>query len=734
MAPAQNQTKLGIVGYTNRLSVAQGEKVSFMISCDAPEYQLDVVRLIHGHPSVAGPGFKEEVLQTAITGKYPGKKQELYPGSYGVVPDCEALRVSRSFTIQAWIYPTTANKGSQGILTKWSPSLSSGYGMLIDERGCLALHVGAAGCRLATVSSGMPLSDLNWYFVAATYDADTRKVTLVQKPLREWPGAITTRIHESSIDVGAIEGNRMPLLIGAHWQADRAGNDRPTAHFNGKIENPRVFQKALSSRELDALAQGESPEPSADSLIASWDFSLDVATDRIIDTSDRQLHGRTVNLPARSVTGHNWKGKETNFDRAPGEYGAIHFHDDDLIDAKWDVAAELQISLTMKSGIYAARLRSHQSEWYVTFFVRPQRGTASARIAFLVPTFSYLAYANMQSGCSGLLSLYDYHSDGTGVCYASRFRPLLDLNPKHLKFHAEDGRTYARHFCADLSLIDWMEVNRFSYDVITDDDLHLEGEALLKPYNVILTGSHPEYYSEQMLDGLQAYLTKGGRLMYLGGNGFYWVTSAGSQWPHPLEVRRWGGTETWVSAPGEYHHSTTGELGGLWRNRGRAPQSLVGIGFCADGWLDEPALTCALSRPYVRTPESHDPRAAFIFEGVADDELIGDFESLSLGRGAAGDELDRLEYAFGSPPHALCVATASGFKRHYHAIEERHFSGRWATDDPCVRADIVYLEYPNGGAVFSVGSIGWSGSLSFDCYDNNVSRITRNVLAKFMQE
>jgi N,N-dimethylformamidase len=44
---------------------------------------------------------------------------------------------------------------------------------------------------------------------------------------------------------------------------------------------------------------------------------------------------------------------------------------------------------------------------------------------------------------------------------------------------------------------------------------------------------------------------------------------------------------------------------------------------------------------------------------------------------------------------------------------------------------MVFFETPNGGAVFSVGSINWLGSLSHDGYDNNVSRITDNVILEF---
>ena len=137
-----------------------------------------------------------------------------------------------------------------------------------------------------------------------------------------------------------------------------------------------------------------------------------------------------------------------------------------------------------------------------------------------MPTFSYLAY-----GASGppVLSLYSFHSDGSGVCHVSSRRPILNLRPKVVENW--QGIDLVHMFNADLHLVDWLEAKGFQYDVITDGDLHAEGEELLAPYNVVITGSHPEYWSEQMLDALQDYLSQGGRLMYLGGNGFYWVTS-----------------------------------------------------------------------------------------------------------------------------------------------------------------------------------------------------------------
>ena len=45
---------------------------------------------------------------------------------------------------------------------------------------------------------------------------------------------------------------------------------------------------------------------------------------------------------------------------------------------------------------------------------------------------------------------------------------------------------------------------------------------------------------------------------------------------------------------------------------------------------------------------------------------------------------------------------------------------------------MVFFETAAGGAVFSSSSIAWAGSLSHNSYNNNVSKITGNVLKRFL--
>ena len=106
------------------------------------------------------------------------------------------------------------------------------------------------------------------------------------------------------------------------------------------------------------LKLGGSPLDLGEALAAAWDFSREISSDRIVDVSPNSNHGTAVNLPARAMTGANWTGDESNFTRAPGEYGAIHFHDDDLDDAGWETDFTFTIPDSLPSGIYAARLRA----------------------------------------------------------------------------------------------------------------------------------------------------------------------------------------------------------------------------------------------------------------------------------------------------------------------------------------------------------------------------------------
>lgn len=743
-----------VVGYADKLRVQPGESIGFKVSCELPSYKTQLVRLIHGDDNPRGPGFREELIDSPVNGEYPGRRQDLHPGSHVIVPDDSRLRVNSGFTLQAWIYPTTPQKGVQGIVTKWDSSGNTGYGLFVDEDGSLALWLGDGNGKVERFSAGVKLRPSKWYFVAGVYDSEHNKLVLQQRPLEDWPLDHTGAVAERPVSPQIVGDTDADLVMAGYWNGRESGRTLVSGHFNGKIENPRLFGRALGQDDIDALRADSFPVEQDNGLIAGWDFGRDFSKSAITDSSANGLHGEAINMPTRAVTGHNWSGKELDFKRAPDEYAAIHFHDDDLEDAGWDVDFRYAVPEGLRSAVYAFKLTASESEDYIPFAVRPRKGTATARIALLLGTYTFLAYANEHLASNPVLQeylrgagveleypstprekylmdnhlggLYDLHPDGSGICYASSRKPILNLRPTHIQRTVGKGRGAPVLLAADLHQVDWLEAKGYEFDVITDEDLHFEGESLLSSYKVVMSDAHPEYWTEEMLEGLEGYLRGGGRFMYMGGNGLYWVTSVDPERPHVIEVRRWKGTGSWEADPGESFHSTTGEPGGLWRNRGRHPQKLVGIGMTAQGGG-------ARNSAYHRQPGSFDPRAAFIFEGIGD-KMIGDFESLGMGWGAAGYEFDRLDLDLGTPSHALLLATASDFDDSFHHVAEEVFhmdSNQTGTTNPLVRADMVFFEYPNGGAVFSTGSIAWSACLSYNEYDNNVSKITDNVLRKF---
>ena len=549
---------MDIVGYADSFGVRAGDTIRFMVSCKLPSYTADVVRLIHGDLNPDGPGFKEKLVQNV--GTFSGQLQKLVIGSYAVVPDHPLLRLKESFTLSAWISSTTPSKSSQGLLTKWSDSNNTGYGLILDGDNGLSLWIGGSDGRVERISTGVPLRRASWYFVAASYDSSAGRVLLYQQPQTIWPRDPSAAVVEKEIGQLEIADNSIPLIMAGYCEGEESAEPSIAGLYNGKIDRTAVFGRGLSLPELESLRDGASPSELGDDLIAAWDFGRDFSSDRITDSSNNSLHGHTVNRPARALKGHNWSAEYHNYNLAPQEYGAIHFHDDDLDDARWSVSFEFQVPTDLKSGVYAARLTGGDSEDYIPFFVRPRKGASLSKILFLVPTNSYLAYANnhvygtIPIDCpewAGPVSpqdkfieenhqnsTYDTHSDSSKVFYTSRLRPIVTMRPKYNFSFLNSGRGGPWQFNGDLHLVDWLDEQGYDYDVATDEDIHQEGAAVFRPYNVVLTSSHPEYWARQGLDAMETYLAGGGRLMYMGGNGFFSVVSFPPDSMHCMEMRR----------------------------------------------------------------------------------------------------------------------------------------------------------------------------------------------------
>jgi N,N-dimethylformamidase len=695
-----------LIGYSDKLSVRPGETISFHVSNDTGQnVSTHLTRSISADPNPAGMG----IVETNCDAIYPPQeyqisKQEFFPGSYARTRQVFAHNINDHITISITVMPTHLTSGEQSILS---------IGLLwlgLDADGHINLRYGDDG-----IISQQPVSIGKWHNITANITVSGQmELNIYQASSKE--------AHAIS---GQFEWPRQRLsLDDVMTLAARLTSQNPEHHFNGRIEHPAIT--------ID------------NKLIAEWNLATNMTALEVPDIgANDALTLLLINAPTRGVCSSQWDASEFSWKHCPSHYAAIHFHDDDIYDFNWNSSFSFTIPQDMASGIYVMRISTGDNEDAMPFFVCAPKAKPSAKLCVLVSTFTYAVYGNHarpdyhdgwlkriadwgayphNPACYKEygLSTYNNHSDGSGICHASHKRPLFNLRPGYITF-GEAECSGLRHFQADSHLISWLHKHHIDYDIITDDELDREGVEAIAGYAAVTTGSHPEYHTQNMLDALMAYRDQGGHLLYLGGNGFYWKIVRHQKHPDLIEIRRAeDGLRAWASQPGEYYNSFDGSYGGLWRRNGRPPQQLVGIGFTAQGVFE--------GHPYKRT--CFDPEFDWLFDGIESDE-IGNFGF--SGNGAAGFELDRVDPNLEDSHHITILAQS--FANEFMLVPEEHLTHltnlSGGSEDAAKRADMVYFETPSGGKVFSTGSITFCGSLPWNHFDNNVSRLLLNVVKRF---
>jgi N,N-dimethylformamidase len=740
-----------VVGYAQPWSLKTSERLEVMLSAD--QDLVAVARLVRlGSGEVPGETAEFTIREL---GGVALKSQSTRIGSCVLVPESPELPDGDSFVAVTLCMPTRTGP-RQALLSQCD---ASSYWWLGLESGVPTVEIGDRHFDTArpsvVVRAPNPLLEGAWYLVAAEFSPNGGP-SVVVRPLDPGPSwrIEPTETLRPSRTVGSGSPGAVALRGRLAIAAAPFGESSWAECFDGKLESPSLLRGELDDAAIQLVLATEAN----DRLICRWElgraYGWDEAARHSLGRTASNLGGTRVpasgtsprdgvvrGTPLAGVTGHCWDGSEVDFRIAPRQYEAMHFHADDLDDSGWEPSLAIDISADLPSGVYAVRVEAAgRPIERVPFFVRP--ATRKADLLVLIPTASYLAYANDHPISDGDfseataaqipllyeddlllhehrewgLSMYDTHLDGSGVAISSSRRPLMNMRPTH-RYHVGPWQ-----LAADLRLTSWLEHQQVSYDLATDSDLDEERGALLAGYSVVMTGTHPEYFSTHMLDAVEEWVRRGGRLVYIGANGFYWRVAFDPQRPWVMELRRGhAGSRAWESAPGETRLMFTGEEGGLWRNLGRPPQKLTGVGYAAQGF--------DTSGWYRRLPGSIDPRASWIFDGI-EDATFG--TSGSVGSGAVGQEIDRCDSRLGSPADAIVLATSEGLSEGYlRCVEEVPFTlpGLSARVDPNVRADVVYHVKPGGGAVFSTGSIAWVGSLG---EDSGIDRITMNVLSRFL--
>src|SRR5690606_3392666 len=123
---------------------------------------------------------------------------------------------------------------------------------------------------------------------------------------------------------------RRPLMLAGRSLADGRIGD----HFNGRIERPLILHGSPDLAAVAHCAREPASAPPGE-IHACWDFAIGMESWTVQDIGPHGLHGRLLNTPKRAVRGVRWSGPHLDWRQCPEEYGAIHFHEDDLDDARW---------------------------------------------------------------------------------------------------------------------------------------------------------------------------------------------------------------------------------------------------------------------------------------------------------------------------------------------------------------------------------------------------------------
>ena len=697
-----------LIGYADKLSLRPGETVSFKVSSTLKKsFSASLKRSISADPNPKGIGIVEKDASKYFkTSSFKSRKQSFNPGSYAISKTPIKVSIKKNLNLSVIIFPTLFSSKKQTILA------FDNVEIYINSNRATSIRVGNN-----SISIKEPLILRSWYKINVKISL-SGKISISQKNLKN-------KNENDLINNGKISLNK--VLSGKVSLAAVVSKGIGHNHFNGKIESPIIN------------ADGKK--------IGDWDLSDNTSSTFVDSIIGPKL--LLKNFPTRAVTSSKWDSSEMNWQHKPDHYAAIHFHDDDIYDFEWDTDFKFKIPNNMPSGIYIMRIKGEGNEDSIPFFVAPKINKIKSKICVLISTFTYSIYGNharvdyKDSWQNRIkewnaypynpvnykeygLSTYNYHSDGAGICHASHRRPLFNLRPGYITFGGSKSPCSGlRHFQADSHLISWLHNKELDYEIVTDEHLHEDGYKAIKNYKTIITGTHPEYHTKETLDALTDFRNNGGSLNYLGGNGFYWRIAIHKENKSLLEIRRpEGGIRAWASEPGEAYNAFDGTYGGLWRRSGRAPQELVGIGFTAQGNF--------YGHAYER--KCFDSKFDWIFKGIKDNKL-GDFGF--SGNGAAGFELDHIDSHLTSIKDITLIAQSKASKdpeENFILVPESrltHLSNiKHLPEDEILQADMVYFEVPGGGSVFSTGSITFCGSLPWNNYSNNISKLLENIIKK----
>jgi len=363
-----------------------------------------------------------------------------------------------------------------------------------------------------------------------------------------------------------------------------------------------------------------------------------------------------------------------------------------------------------RSGLYYLHAKSVSGEFFAfPWIVAP--ATPQADIAVLAANINWNAYNNFGGRSNYIhpiripstptvnarLDLARYTSDVHMQFSAEDYDPLSFDRPELFNHIPEEngisdpleGRSECHVLPAEWRLFGWLEREGFRYDLYAETQFHF-GALNLDDYKLLIISTHPEYWSQEMYFRLKEWVfQRGGKLMYLGGNGLNCAVEFLDESTMTVRNSPKGGSSSDLAKFGKesrldvYYESEA---------------NLLGVR-CTEAGI----MTGA---PYQAVDSSH-----WIFEGtgLSDGDVFGEkCLHMRCSGGASGHETDKMSAS--SPKN--CRLLARGLNPDNGG------------------AEIVYHETESGGAVYSVGSISYPCSLPVD---DNISLMTKNVVQRFVK-
>ncbi len=360
--------------------------------------------------------------------------------------------------------------------------------------------------------------------------------------------------------------------------------------------------------------------------------------------------------------------------------------------AGWAPSFNLIIPSNWPPGIYSAGLTRPEGEIeHVVFIVRADPAQRS-RLALLANTNTWNAYNTF--GGQGRYSqpvpdppVFSFLRPSS-----ARTSPLVE---------SASGKHLTR---AELWVLGFLDAEGHAPDVYADSDMHDGG--FLADYDFLVVGTHPEYWTVEMYDNLQAFLAQGGSLLYLGGNGIF------------ESVRFVNGGSALEFQQGD---ADAPRADSFFRNLQppRAERSLLGVS----------TEDCSFSPgDAYRVLEPEHP--LFSATGLSADDLIGDF-GLNTGGDpgnydgtASGHETDT-SAGPGATAATVCGLTAPTNPLSPAPLPQGLQVIARAGTPAEPGSDMTFYRHPGGGFVLSVGSINFGGSLAVE---PKLQQVIRNAL------